>query len=245
MKPATSILALFFLAVGCSEDPSSTPAPAPVGDGGAGDASNAGGACTAARDQLLKPIDAVSTGGVRLLSEQGGVRTLYVDASAGGVQGGSTNPRLYLALGTGTKVEVTDNSAPSSTAWDLALKRPVLFTNSGDGGAGVGGAVRIDKEFSLVTASDGAGKAFSPESFLENETCAAKVDATGAVKTSFDGWYAYEQATNILTPAAATWIVKGAAGAALYKVRIVSYYATDDGGVGQAGGRYVLEVAAL
>jgi hypothetical protein len=48
----------------------------------------------------------------------------------------------------------------------------------------------------------------------------------------------------LLTPHAGTWIVKGATGK-LYKVQILSYYATPDGGVGQAGGRYTLKVGAL
>jgi hypothetical protein len=143
-----------------------------------------------------------------------------------------------------TKVSVTDKTAETSTAWDLSIKRPVLFTNSGDGGSGKGGAVFLaGQDFDAVTAGDASGKTLVTERFFDSD-CNAQVDQTGAVKTSFDGWYDYNQSNNTLTPKAGTWLVKGGSGK-LYKVQILSYYATPDGGVGQAGGRYTLKVGAL
>lgn len=234
-----AISAIFggFVAFGCS---ASDNTPGPEADAGA---TQQGASCTAARAQLLKPIDALSTGEVKVLSEAAGKKTLFVDASAGGNAAANTNPRVYVNLETASRVEVTDTSAATSTAWDLAIKRPVLFTNGGDGGSGQGGAVQIAKGFDAVTAADAADKTFAPESFFGAE-CAAKTDPTGAVMTSFDGWYDYDQATNVLTPKTATWIVKGGTGK-LFKVRILSYYATPDGGTGQSGGRFLLEVGAL
>jgi hypothetical protein len=199
--------------------------------------------CTSAREKLLTPVASVSTGEVTVLSETGGVKTLFVDATAGGPPGAATNPRVYLALETGSRVALTDIAAATSTAWDLAIKRPVLFANAGDGGPGQGGAKRIDKAFDAVTAADATSLTFAPESFFDAD-CNAKVDQTGAVKTSFDGWYDYDQATNGLSPHAGTWIVKGGAGK-LFKLEILSYYATPDGGVGMTGARYTLRVAAL
>jgi HmuY protein len=254
---------LVILVGGCSSDPD---AATPVADagidevpndagGGARDSggnvrdaalpqdSGGGETCTAAREQLLKPVDSVSTGEVTVLSNAAGVRTLFVDAAAGGTAGANTNPRLYLHLETATRVSVTDKTATSSTAWDLAIKRPILFANSGDGGPGQGGALLVAKDFDAVTSADAAGATFVPESFFEDD-CTPKTDQTGAVKTTFDGWYDYNPATNGLSPHAGTWLVKGATGK-LYKVQILSYYATPDGGVGQAGGRYTLKVGAL
>ncbi|MBX3219056.1 MAG: hypothetical protein KF795_00975 [Labilithrix sp.] len=252
-------IAVAAVVVACSSDPETTPSvdagegtgSNDAGGGGDGDVTrddggsdDAGGAsCTAAAEQLLQPIDAVSTGEVTVLSEADGVKTLFVDASAGGTQGASANPRLYVSLENARRVDVTDRTAATSMAWDLAIKRPIFFTNSGDGGAGEGGAILIAKDFDAVTSADASGQTFAPESFLEDD-CTAKVDATGAVRTSFDGWYRYDQATNILTPEVGTWLVKGATGK-LYKLRILSYYATPDGGVGQSGGRYTLKVGAL
>jgi hypothetical protein len=202
------------------------------------------GNCTDSREQLLQPIDAISSGEVMVLAGSPAVRTVYLDASAGGTQAAGANPRLYLNLETATKVAVTDRTAPSSLDWDLAIKRPIVFTNSGDAGAGRGGAVFLEgKDFDAVTAADVAGKELFAESFFESD-CAPKVDATGAVKTSFDGWYDYDQTTNSLSPRHGTWIVRGATGG-VHKVQILSYYGALDGGAGQSGGRYLLKVAAL
>lgn len=199
--------------------------------------------CTGAREQLLQPVDEVSTGEVSVLSDTAGVKTIFVDASAGGATAASTHARVYVNLETVSRVDVTDKAAPTSTAWDLAIKRPILFTNSGDGGSGQGGSVHVDKDFDAVTTADASSVTFKPEGFFEAD-CTAKLDQTGAVKTSFDQWYDYDPATNHLSPHPGTWLVKGGTGK-LYKVQILSYYATADGGVGQAGGRYTLKVGAL
>src|SRR5262249_17813204 len=157
--------------------------------------------------------------------------------SAGGLGPDAMNPRVYLDLAAGARVAVTDRSAGASTAWDLALKRPVLFTNSGDGGPGKGGAVYLDKPFAQVTTAAASGMFFPPERFFDAD-CNPLLDAMNAVKTSFDGWYDYDVASHKVTPAMGTWLVKGATGK-LYKVQFVSYYATRDGGEGMAGGRYL------
>jgi hypothetical protein len=250
---------LSLLLVACSSDPTPVAADTDSGaetrfdagqttpDGGspepeAGDAGSDAASCSAAKDQLLKPIDKVSAGDVLVLSTAGTTRTLYVDASAGGSQGAGQNPRVYLNLETATRVDVTDKSAGGSTGWDLALKRPILFVNGGDGGPGKGGAVfHLNKAFEQVTAADATGT--TAEQFFDQD-CNAKLDPTGAPKTSFDGWYDYDQGTNTLTPKPGTWVVKGGTGK-LFKITILSYYATSDGGVGQSGGRYTLKVAPL
>ena len=209
--------------------------------------SGTGGAapmCTAARDQALGPVDSVSTGDVKELSASGTTRKIFVDASAGGVMGAATNPWVYLNLKTGTKVAITDPASFTSNAWDLALKRPLLRTNDGDGGPGKGGAGLLDgKLFDAVTAADAAGAAIATEAWFD-EACNLKTDPTGAIATTFNGWYDYDQATNKLAPHVGTFIVRGGDGA-LYKVAILAYYANPDGTPGMAGGRYVLQIGAL
>ena len=208
------------------------------------DGASEGGRCAAEWETLANPIDLVSSGEVVLLHETPGKKTLYVDASAGGTQAASTNPRLYLSLETASKVGVTDRSAATSGEWDLALKRPVLFTNGGDAGSGRGGAVFLSEiEFASVGADDARGRTFASESFFEAD-CTPKLDATGALRTSFDEWYDYDISNNTLSPKRGTWLVRGTTGK-VYKVRILTYYATPDGGAGQAGGRYTLEVGEL
>ncbi len=208
------------------------------------DASDGGATCTAALATLLKPIDSVSAGAVTVLASTGTTKTLYVDAMAGGSAASNTNPRIYLDLEKGARVDKTDKTAPLSTDWDLALKRPILFTNGGQAGAGQGGSVFLaGKAFADVVAADATGKSFGVERFVDDE-CNPLLDATGAVKTSFDGWYDYDSATNRLSPKLGTYLVKGAKGS-VFKVQILSYYASPDGGTGMSGGAYVLQVGPL
>lgn len=199
--------------------------------------------CTQQLLTLLKPIDSVSTGDVSVVSDAGGVKTYYFDASAGGTSNAAKNPRLYVKLSTGAKVDVTDVSAAKSSDWDLSLKRAVLFTNSGHGGPGQGGAGKVQKAFADVTLADAKAAKVDFEEFVDSD-CEPYLDQIGSVETSFRGWYDYQTQGNQVTPTAGTWIVKGAKGE-YYKVQIVSFYGSPDGGEGDTGGRFVLKVAAL
>lgn len=268
MKKLVSVLGVLgALVIACSDDvtsvmPSndSTPTPSADDDGpttsDAGptttpDAGDGGGGgqtvlreqrCLAAGAQLLKPVDKVSTGAVTILStDASGARTVFVDASAGGAPAAGTNPRVYLNLETATRVDITDVTAWDSKAWDLALKRYIPFTNSGDGGSGDGGTFFLaDRAFDTVTAADIVPASLVAESFFE-ENCDAKTDEIGGMSTSFDGWYFY-QATK-LTPKPGTWIVKGATGKH-YKLAILDYYTRPDS-ADQVSGSITLKLKAL
>lgn len=270
MNKLVSVLGVLgALIVACSDDTSSVapingttpPAADPDGDGDDGatatpdagptttpDAGDGGQSalreqrCIAAGAQLLKPIDKVSTGAVTILStDASGARTVFVDASAGGTMAAGTNPRVYLNLETATRVDITDVTAWDSKAWDLALKRYIPFTNSGDGGSGDGGAFFIaDKAFDAVTAADIVPASLVAESFFE-DNCDAKTDEIGGMSTSFDDWYYYE-ATK-LTPNPGTWIVKGATGKH-YKLAILDYY-TRPASTDQVSGSITLKLEAL
>jgi hypothetical protein len=214
------------------------------GGGQAGSGGQPAPTCGSSADQVLGPIDSVSTGAVTVLEEKEGYKILFVDASAGGVNGQDKSPRLYLDLATSSAAAVTDESAKTSTAWDLALKRPVLFTNSGDGGPGAGGlAFLADKTIDQVVAADASGAVYATESFFDAD-CEPILDQMGAISTSFAGWYGYDTATNTLAPTVGTYLVRGGKGA-VYKVQILSYYATPTGEIGASGGRYKLAVGPL
>src|SRR5262245_2674357 len=114
MKRATLLLS-FALAVACTSNSGTPPdtgsdggSDVNPGDGGGGGGGGGGGNCTAAREQSLKPIDKVSAGRVLILSETGGTRTLFIDASAGGPALASQNPFIYVNLERAAKVDVTD-----------------------------------------------------------------------------------------------------------------------------------------
>ncbi len=232
-----SILAACLLvACGGSDDKATAP-------GAAGTGGELPSACSDARAQLLGSIDDVSSGDVSVLSSKDGVSTVYVDATGGGPMNAATSPWTFITLASPKKVSLTDVSAVAADTWDLALKRPLLYTNSGDGGPGQGGAVLVAKDFADVSAADADSNELSTEKFFDTE-CTPVVDLTGAAATSLSAWYDYDPETHILTPAAGTWIVRGAAGK-LFKLQILSYYATPEGGEGMAGGAYLLQVAAL
>jgi hypothetical protein len=216
-----------------------------AGSGGSGQAGAGGGEpkCTEALASMLGPVDKVSSGDVLVVKEEGGAKTLYVDASAGGQQAAPENPRVYVDLAAGKRVEVSDPQASKSDAWDLALKRAVVFTNSGDAGPGGGGAVFLaGKTFDQVTSADADD--VTTEVFV-SEDCIPNLDQTQTVQTTFSGWYSYNETTHQLAPQPGVFVVRGAKGA-LYKVEIVGYYGKPDGATdGMAGGRYVLRVAGL
>ncbi|MEA2753550.1 MAG: hypothetical protein QOI41_7693 [Myxococcales bacterium] len=213
------------------------------GEAAASDGGSGGTSCTSARDQLLVPINKVSTGTVSVVSDNAGTKTLYVDASAGGLNNAIKNPRIYVDLAAGTRVDVTDTNAPMSTAWDLALKRDRIFTNSGDAGIGTGGAAQIAKTFSSVAAAEANAEPLFTEKFFDAD-CNPQLDMTSAVATTFSDWYDYDQVTHIPTPKDVTYVVRGGTGTK-YKVAIKAYDGSPDGGKGAATGFYILEVSAL
>jgi hypothetical protein len=179
-----------------------------------------------------------------VLSTTAGVSTLYVNATAGGMTDAPNNPWTFVSFADGSKVEVTDLTSIESTAWDLAFKRAQIYTNSGDGGPGAGGAVLLDKAFDTVTSADASDAAFSTETFFDAD-CTPNVElTTGALYTTFVDWYSYDEATHELTPAPGTYLVHGGTGK-LYKVGFESYYATETGGMGTASGAYLIKFKAL
>lgn len=212
-------------------------------DGPVSDAPGGGTQCTKARDDLLIPLNKTSTGAVGIVSESGATKTIYVDAVAGGLGNSVKNPRTYVNLETGTRVDLTDVKAPDATTWDLALKRAVIFTNSGDAGIGQGGAIQINKPVASVSNADATAATLEREVFFDGE-CNAKLDPTGAPDTTFSDWYDYDQATNVPTPRDVTYVVRGGTGKK-YKVGIKSYEGTATGGKGTSTGFFLLQVTAL
>ncbi len=99
------------------------------------------------------------------------------------------------------------------------------------------------KLFDAVTAADATSAAIATEVWFD-AMCNLKTDPTGAIATTFNGWYDYDQATNKLAPHAGTFIVRGGDGT-LYKVAILNYYANPDGTTGMAGSRYVLQIGPV
>jgi len=162
----------------------------PMDDGGSAEADAPSNMCSAAIASVLKPVNMVSTGVVSVVSQSGSTSILYIDATAGGFGNSDTFPRVYVNLETDTRVNITDVQAATSTAWDLAFKRPVIFTNGGNGGPGMGGTLVLSKAFDQVTAADATGTFAVPAATVAvigtATTGGSTIDADEAAAASAD-----------------------------------------------------------
>lgn len=215
----------------------------------AGTSSSSGGNpsdCGEERITEIGPLDKVSTGEVLIVSEANSIKTLFIDATAGGIPQQANNPWIYIHLGTASRVDISDVAAETSAAWDLALKRAVIRTNSGDGGPGDGGAAFLkDKPFDMVSDADAQAAMVLTEHWFD-AACVAKKDPGGYLATTFDGWYDYGgTTTHAVTPHPGTFVVRSGDGQSLYRVEIKSYYANPDGTEGTAGARYLIQYALV
>jgi hypothetical protein len=151
-------------------------------------------------------------------------------------------PRVYVRLDTGARVDVDDVQARTSTDWDLALKRPIIFTNGGVAASGQGGAVGVSKGFDQVTSADVPGT-FKLEAMVDMD-CNPITDPTGAPQTTFSDWYTYNMMAVAPKPNW-TYVVKGGSGKT-YKVGILAYYGTPQGALmGGNSAQYIIKVSAL
>lgn len=241
---------VFAALVSCSSEPIDDAEPS---GGTSGSSSTTGGtgsvdptpsACSAALRQSLSLVDEVSTAAVSVLSKSGDDRTLYIDASVGGLEGQDTNPWVYIELATGNAVAITDIDALKSKAWDLAFKRSVVRTNSGDSGPGEGGAIRIQLPWDDVDASTLGNKVLPTESWFDAE-CMLELDASQNLITTFSGWSAYDEVEHVLSAAQDVVFITAAADGALYKVSVLDYFSTPSGAHGTVSGRYKVRTAPL
>jgi hypothetical protein len=245
------VLAALCCALGCES------APVTSDDGGAGAGSggstvNGGSgsddepvlpsACSGALRQALGLVDEVSTATVAPIAS-GAELVLFIDASAGGLGGQDAFPWVYVSLSTGQAVALTDLEALESPDWDLAFKRFVIRTNSGDSGPGTGGALRVGLPWESVDGSTQGDRALLTESWFDQD-CNLTIDEQGELVTTFTGWSEYDQASHVLAPADAVYLTQGGDGKR-YKVAILDYYANPDGSTGRTAGRYKVRVAAL
>lgn len=234
---AKALVFTSLLGLACSSQPVSH-----ENDSNAGGAAATNNSCSGALRQELQLVDEVSSRAVSILESNGEELVLYVDATAGGPNG--TEPWVYVSLATGEAVPLTDLEALGSTAWDLALRRSVIRTNSGDSGPGQGGALRVSLPWASVDAETLGSRAPPSEAWFTDE-CELTVDSsTGDVITTFSGWSEYDVSTHLLTPADAVYLTRGGDGA-LYKVAVLDYYSNPDGTHGKVSGRYQLRSAPL
>jgi HmuY protein len=215
-----------------------------AGSGGSGaSTSTPPSACSGALKQSLGLVDEVSSGEVSTIEERDGERTLYIDASAGGVDGQDEHAWVYVSLASGQAVALTDLAALESSGWDLAFKRFVVRTNGGDSGPGRGGAIRVALDWGQVDSSTLGDKSLPSEAWFD-DACMLEVDENQELITTFTGWSEYDESKHVLNAADVTYITAGADGS-LYKVAILDYYGTPSGASGAVAGHYLVRVAPL
>lgn len=143
------------------------------------------------------------------------------------VDASSRTDWTYLRVGAGV---VTPVDPATSTAWDLALLRTAIRTNSGSSGQGLGGALRLgDVPFADVMSTDTIGfteDALSPPAMPGGE------ETSGSPVLS--DWFDYDVATHTVSPRAETFALRRADGT-YAKLRIFSW----------VDGTFVLQLEAI
>ncbi len=117
------------------------------------------------------------------------VFTTTVDASAGGSAGQAAQPFVYLDLeaeGGAGKVEVDDVASFEATDWDIALKRFVIRSNSGDSGPADAEVASVQSE-ELTFDDDVPSDRFSDDDWSGSD-CVLE-QANGGPRTRFTNWY--------------------------------------------------------
>ena len=134
--------------------------------------------------------------GVVSTSEDGTDFVSTVDASAGGYNGASSNPWVYVKFTeTGLeKVEIDDESALESMDWDLSLRRFILRLNGGSTGAScVGSASFLESTYTdLVSVPDGL--TYVQDDFYSDD-CTIINDSSGlpgSPQVALAPWWTYD-----------------------------------------------------
>jgi hypothetical protein len=175
--------------------------------------------------------DAVTTRSVAV-SEQGGVFTATLDASAGGYDHARFEPFVYLDLEAAARVDLTDLEALADTTWDLAFKRTLIRTNSADSGPGQIALARVSGlPFEDVSTAPSSHSAWATDESLD-EDCELLTDPIGNPMTAINwingdnasgssSWYNYDG--GVSPNPGDVYLVRNGAEGTTYKLEIVSW----------------------
>lgn len=147
-----------------------------------------------------------------------------VDASAGGFSakpGDAKNKHTYFSFATGAVVELTDQEAEASSAWDIAFKRTRIKLNSANSTPAASGSLASTPDG--LYAADGApitaallkAKAASEQDHFAAVTATSVADLTfakdGPKPHLAKQWYNYNSTSHQVTAAAdKSWIIRSA-----------------------------------
>lgn len=190
----------------------------------------------------LSLVDAKSEGDVSNTADGTGWRS-EVDARAGGLQGASMNPWIYLRFGDDglERVELDDFEALESEAWHIAAKRFGIRLNSGVSGPScVAAAPVFDLDYAAI--SERPGVIAGLESFYD-DACNLLDDGMGLGAPGYllTPWWTYP---GCVATTGTPFVIDLPDGRSL-KFVVESYYASGqeqcngDGTMGTDAGRFV------
>jgi hypothetical protein len=192
----------------------------------------------------ISPQKKVSTGAVSTTDIGNGVKETSIDASAGGTSLELQNPFVYISLKDGSKVDLDDIAARTSTSWDVAFRRSVIRVNGGDSGDGscevaIVTGTTLDQVTTVPAASE-----FTTDDFLD-ENCVIQTNDAGYLVTAFGGttgrWYDFDTTNMKLVPNPDVYVVKTNDGTYV-KLEIKDYYDTS---TPPQGGHFTIQWSVL
>jgi len=175
----------------------------------------------------FQPVAVVSSGAVT--NQPDGVLpdvfTTTVDASAGGAAAQAGQAFIYLDLEAAdgaAAVPIDDPTSFQSSDWDLALKRFVIRSNSGDSGPADGEVATVQSE-ELTFNDDVPSQLFADDDWSHGTSsdCTLVRDTQGGPSTRFSNWY--QLASGRFEPKPLVHLVR-LGGGRYAEVDIVTYY---------------------
>lgn len=182
--------------------------------------------------------DAISNGAVSA-SDDAGVFTAEIDASAGGSEASANNPFVYISLDRGDKEELTDIESLGDANWTLAFRRTIVRVNSADSGPGQVSLGRLTgTTFDAVTdVPDGTrfeeDETYSADCLVQTDPIFQPITAinllNGDNASGSGSWYTYGGGGGggVSPTEGDIYIVRDGAAGVDYKFEILSW----DGGV--------------
>jgi heme-binding HmuY-like protein len=116
-----------------------------------------------------------------------------------------------------SRAQVIPVDAANSVEWDLGFQRFHIISNGGASGSGGASVAILTDTFDAVLTAPSEGYLPDQPDSDDSDTIANSVFEDG------DGWYAYDEATNRLSPRGNVYVVRTARGAH-YKLALLDYY---------------------
>jgi len=183
-------------------------------------------ACTDQSISQLMLFDKVASGRIREEGEGGDDFTTYIDATAGGLQVSESFVYARFTEDGLKKVEISDEDAFESEAWDIAVRRYVIRLNSGVSGPGDVTAGRTAPNTKFADLSEvPANIEFRTEEYFTEDGCEyiAHTSGIGAPATALSSFWSYMSCVQMTKN---VYVVK-LANERHVKLEVLSYYTPD------------------